>query len=48
MDDPKDAMNLPVIFDRLPDGTNHVASTTIDGASKQLQVNTTNSDYQHL
>jgi hypothetical protein len=48
MDDPKDAMNLTVTFDRLPDGTNHVASTTIDGVSKQLKVNTTNSDYQHL
>lgn len=48
MDDPKDAMNLTVTFDRLPDGTNHVASTNIDGVSKQLKVNTTNSDYQHL
>jgi alkylated DNA repair dioxygenase AlkB len=48
MDDPKDVMNLTVTFDRLPDGTNHVASTTIDGVSKQLKVNTTNSDYQHL
>ncbi|HUN62861.1 MAG TPA: hypothetical protein VMU53_12760 [Candidatus Sulfotelmatobacter sp.] len=48
MDDPKDAMNLTVTFDRLPDGTNHLASTTIDGVSKQLKVTTTNSDYQHL
>lgn len=48
MDDPKDAMNLTVTFDRLADGTNHVASTTIDGVSKQLKVSTTNSDYQRL
>jgi len=48
MSDPKDAMNLTVTFARLPDGTNHVASSTIDGVSKQLKVNTTNSDYQHL
>ena len=48
MDDPKDAMNLTVTFDRLPDGTNHLASTTIDGVSKQLKVITTNSNYQHL
>ena len=48
MDDPKDAMNLTVQFDRLPDGTNHVSSTAIDGVSKQLNVATQNSNYQHL
>jgi hypothetical protein len=48
MDDPKDAMNLTVQFSRLPDGTNHVSSTVIDGVSKQLNVATQNSNYQHL
>jgi len=48
MDDPKDAMNLTVQFDRLPDGTNHVSNTVIDGVSKQLNVATQNSNYQHL
>jgi hypothetical protein len=48
MDDPQDAMNLTVAFGRLPDGTNHVSSTTIEGVSKQLTVNTTNSDYQKM
>jgi hypothetical protein len=48
MDDPKDVMNLTVQFDRLPDGTNHVSSTVIDGVSKQLNVATQNSNYQHL
>jgi len=48
MDDPKDAMNLSVGFGRLPDGTNHIATTTIEGVSKQLTVNTTNSDYQKI
>ncbi|MGB7439186.1 MAG: hypothetical protein WBR26_16215 [Candidatus Acidiferrum sp.] len=48
MDDPKDAMNLSVQFSRLPDGTNHVSSMVIDGVSKQLNVTTQNSNYQHL
>jgi hypothetical protein len=48
MEDPKDAMNLTVQFSRLPDGTNHVSNVVIDGASKQLNVATQNSNYQHL
>jgi len=48
MDDPKDAMNLTVQFDRLPDGTNHVSRTVIDGVSKQLNIAIQNSNYQHL
>jgi hypothetical protein len=48
MDDPKDAMNLNVAFGRLPDGTNHISTMTIEGVSKQLTVNTTNSDYQKM
>jgi hypothetical protein len=48
MSDPKDAMNLTVQFSRLPDGTNHVASLVINGVSKQLNVATQNSNYQHV
>jgi hypothetical protein len=48
MDDPKDAMNLTVTFSRLPDGTNHVDSVTMDGVSKQLNIVTQNSNYQHV
>jgi hypothetical protein len=48
MDNPEDRMNLNVAFDRLPDGTNHVSSVTIEGVSKQLAVNTTNSDYRKM
>jgi hypothetical protein len=48
MDDPKDAMNLTVQFSKLPNGPNHVASMVIDGVSKQLNVATQNSNYQHL
>jgi len=45
MDDPKDAMDLTVQLSKLP---NHVASMVIDGVSKQLNVATQNSNYQHL
>jgi hypothetical protein len=48
MDDPKDAMNLTVQFERLPDGTNHVSNLVIDGVSKQLNIAIQNSNYQHV
>jgi len=48
MDDPKDAMNLRVTFAREPSGLSHVSSVVIDGVSKQLNVATQNSNYQHL
>jgi|ERR1700739_1314637 len=48
MDDPKDAMTLTVVFSRLADGTNHVTSVTMNGASKQLNIATQNANYQHL
>ncbi len=48
MNDPKDAMNLTVTFSRLPDGTNHVDTVVMDGVSKQLNIATQNSNYQHV
>jgi hypothetical protein len=48
MSDPKDAMTLKVTFSRLPDGTNHVDSVVMDGVSKQLNIVTQNSNYQHV
>jgi len=48
MDDPKDPMNLTVKFAKLPDGTNYMSSTTIDGVAKQLTVVMQNSNYQKL
>lgn len=48
MDDPKDAMNLTVQFERLPDGTNHVSNLEIDGVSKKMNVAIQNSNYQRL
>lgn len=46
LNDPKDAVNISAEFAQLPDGTNHVASTLINGVSKQLTVNDQNSNYQ--
>jgi hypothetical protein len=48
MDSPSDAMNLSVQFDKLPDGTSHPTSATIEGVSKQLTVTTQNSDYRKI
>ena len=45
---PKDAMNLTVQFTGMPGGPNHVSSVVMDGVSKQLNIATQNSNYQHL
>ena len=46
LNDPKDAVTISAEFAQLPDGTNHVASTLINGVSKELTVNEANSNYQ--
>jgi hypothetical protein len=46
LDDPKDAVTINAQFAQLPDGTNHVATTTINGVSKHLTVSDQNSNYQ--
>jgi hypothetical protein len=48
LDDPKDAVTIDAQFAQLPDGTNHVASSTINGVQKQLTVNDQNSNYQRV
>lgn len=49
LDDPKDdVVTLAVVFQSLPDGTNYVASTTLNAAAKQVVVKTTNGNYQKL
>jgi hypothetical protein len=48
LDDPKDAVTISAQFAQLPDGTNHVANTLINGESKQLTVNNQNSNYQRM
>ena len=46
LNDPKDAVTINAQFAKLPDGTNHVASTLTNGVSKQLTVKDVNSNYQ--
>jgi hypothetical protein len=46
LSDPNDAVTISAQFAQLPDGTNHVATTTINGVSKELTVNEQNSNYQ--
>lgn len=48
LNDPKDAVTISAQFAQLPDGTNHVATTNIDGVSKHLGINEQNSNYQKL
>jgi cytochrome c1 len=48
LDDPADAVTIGAQFAKLPDGTNHVTSSQINGASKQLSVMTQNSNYQPI
>ncbi len=46
LSDPSDAVTIAAEFAKLPDGTNHVTGTQINGVSKQLTVVTQNSNYQ--
>jgi hypothetical protein len=46
LNNPKNAVTINAQFAQLPDGTNHVASTLINGESKQLTVQDQNSNYQ--
>ena len=46
MDDPKDTVTLAVQMASLPDGTNYAQQTVLNATAKQLQVTTTNSNYQ--
>jgi hypothetical protein len=48
LDDPSDAVTIAAQFAKLPDGTNHVTGSQINGVSKQLSVMTQNSNYQPI
>jgi hypothetical protein len=48
LDDPKDVVTLAVQMASLPDGTNYVQQSVLDATAKQLQVTTTNSNYQRI
>jgi hypothetical protein len=46
--DPKDAVTIAAQFSQLPDGTNHVSTTQVNGVSKELLITTQNSNYQKM
>lgn len=48
LDAPADVVKLKVVFDNLPDGTNHVAQSVLDATAKQIQIRNTNSGYNKL
>jgi 23S rRNA pseudoU1915 N3-methylase RlmH len=48
LDSPSDAVKIAVQFAKLPDGTNHISTMSIEGVSKQLKVDIQNSDYKKM
>jgi hypothetical protein len=42
---PSDAVTIAVQFAKLPDGTNHASTITVNGQSKGLTVQDVNSNY---
>jgi hypothetical protein len=46
--DPSDAVNIQAQFNKLSDGTNHVATMQVNGVRKELLLTMQNSDYQKL
>jgi len=44
----KDPVTLEALFATLPDGTNHLASTVLNGDARKIQVKTQNLSYQKL
>jgi hypothetical protein len=48
LDQPSNAVTIAAQFATIPGGPNHVASTQVDGVSKQLTVTTQNSNYRRM
>ncbi len=45
---PSDAVTITADFEQIPNGPNHVSAMTVDGVSKELMVQTQNSNYQKV
>lgn len=45
---PKDPVTMDIVFEKLPDRTNHVATATLNAKAKKVQVITRNMNYQKL
>jgi hypothetical protein len=48
MNEPKDAVTLEADFQKLPDGTNYVATSILNATAKQIQVVKQNMNYQKV
>jgi hypothetical protein len=48
LDAPEDVVTMKVVFDSLPDGTNYAAQSVLNATAKQIQIRTTNFNYQKL
>jgi hypothetical protein len=48
LDAPEDVITMKVVFESLPDGTNYAAQSVLNAAAKQIQIRTTNFNYQKL
>jgi hypothetical protein len=48
LDDPQNVVTISAQYAQLPNGPNHIASMIVDGVSKQLTVQTQNSNYQKM
>lgn len=48
LNDPKSKVMISAQFAELPDGTNHVTTSTLNGEQKQLVIQQTNSNYQKI
>ncbi len=45
---PKDPVTLEAVFEQLPDGLNHLSSTTLKANKKKVEVKTRNFDYRKV
>lgn len=48
LDSPDDVVNISAQYSKLPDGTNHVSTMTVNGVSKQLLIQIQNANYEKL
>jgi len=48
IDDPKDAVDVSIQFNQLPDGTTYPASANLNAPAKKITVKMTNSDYHRV
>ncbi len=48
LSNPKDPVTMEALFETLPDGVNHLASTTLNASAKKVQIKTRNMLYEKL